>query len=275
MGRHREEATMSRALFVAFVFVFCGVAQAAPVLYFTLEGRKQGATDAFAGTVEVAPGDIVEYRLQMRMAPFGTTNSNLKTQHLLPNRHGVSSLSISIIQDPHDPIQVDLNSPARLTGDSEATRRDGWQWGTGASGGTPTSRDAANFNDLLRIRPIHAAGVFTGAAEETVFLGAFTVATVAGETSQVAPVWGPTSGGGSFFGNPFYPAYTQPGHVTGSESSSDPLTHFTSLTLTAANFEAVPEPSTFALLSTVAMGFAFLRRSSADRSLRRRDSLEG
>jgi hypothetical protein len=256
----QTELMMIRALFGFLVISSCGVLQASPLLYFTLEGRKQGSMDAFASSVEIALGDVIEYRLQMSMAPLGTENEYLGSYRSPPYWDGVNSLSISILQQPTDPIQVDLNSPAVLAGDSGPLARDGWQGKAEAKGGDSSPRGGSGFNDLLAIRPIHAPGVYTGRQEESVFSGVFAVTTVTGDSSQVQPKWGPVSGGGRVDGRVFFVSGPLNTNNRNTESSADPLTHFTALTLTAAGFQAVPEPSTIALMASALVGLVCIRR---------------
>src|SRR5687767_12572248 len=98
---------MIRALFVSLAVGSCAAVQAAPLLYFTLEGRRQGTADVFSSSVDVALGDIVEYRLQMRLAPPETENLHLterlasptREHRRLPDKNGANSLSVSIFQD--------------------------------------------------------------------------------------------------------------------------------------------------------------------------------
>jgi hypothetical protein len=212
---------------------------------------------------------VVEYRLRAEFAPQSASNVHLRTAPITmvrPGTHGLSTLSLSIVQSAAQPIQVDLGSPVELTPDTSPTLRDGWGNGIGARAGISTLRLGSHWSDLLDIRPAHAPGVFTARGEEVIFSGLLTIGSIWGPFGQVNPEWGPTSGGGSFHGYLFYP--TGPNFrfeswgtpIQDTESSSDPLTHFTPLTLTAANFEAAPEPSTFALAGAALIGLALLRR---------------
>lgn len=256
---------MIRALIGFLVIGSCGILQAAPLLYFTLEGRKQGSMDAFASSVDVALGDVIEYRLQMNMAPSGTPNANLNSGRSHGDKHGVNSLSIAMLQDPAESIQVDFNAPAELAGDSRPLAADGWHRGVGDGGGVVSPRGDSNWNDLWDIRPVRGPGVFASSQDETVLTGLFTVANVAGESAEVRPEWGSYSGYGALDGYGFL--LTTWRHLPGSyrrpsEIGSDPIAHFTPLTLTAAGLETVPEPSTMALIGRALLGLALFRRKA-------------
>jgi hypothetical protein len=259
---------MIRALIGLLVIGSCGVTQASPLIHFTLEGRKQGSMDAFASSVDVALGDVIEYRLQLKMAPLGTHNSNGRDPDRRPENHGVNSLSLSIFQDSTDPIQVDFGSPAELRGDSGPSVQDGWYRRVGARGGEPAPRVGLGFHDLLDIRPIHAPGVFSGATEESVLTGAFSVTALTGDQGSVRPQWGPGSGGLWFDGYVFFataPKLADPFSVyaPGSEAGPDPIAHFTPLTLTAGDFGTVPEPATIVLAGVALVGLGMFRRNKA------------
>jgi hypothetical protein len=237
------------------VLLTCGWAHAAPLVHFKLEGRRQGSADPFASNVQVSVGDVVEYRLRLRMATPDMTNVNLEPNRAQPGKHGVNSLSIAIVQDAHDLIQVDLNSPAELAS--------GWDQQVGFSGGTPSPRAAQDWHDLLDIRPIQQPGVFRGTTEITVLSGLLNVAAISGISGQVCPEWGSTSGAGSFNGDVFFvvgPNHENPDYrQQATESRSDPFTEFAPLILTAAFAPPIPEPSA-AVLAATALAIVFLLR---------------
>jgi hypothetical protein len=238
---------MSRILLGLFVFLIAGSAQAAPLVHFWLEGRRQGSSDPFGTTVAVSTGDVVEYRLQLQMAPIGTFNDHLDGDAAQPGKHGMNSLSIAIVQNPLDQIQVDLAAPAALAA--------GWDRGTGARGGAASERSNSLLNDLVDIRPIRAPGAFIGATANTVLSGLFHVNEISGLLGKVAAEWGTISGGGSFDGDVFF-VWGPNHHDHGSnstEGSADPLTEFTPLALVAASAPPIPEPSVIALAG-VAIG---------------------
>jgi hypothetical protein len=248
------------------VFATCGWAQAAPLVYFSLEGRSFGSSDPFASNVAVEVGDTIEYRLRMQMAPAGSVNTHLtnvlgREGNWRSEPNGANSLSISILQDPSDPIQIDLHSPANLTTKSRPDARDGWNQGVVVNGGTPTPRTGTALNDLINIRPMRAPGVFNGQEEAPVFTGLFTVESIDGGSGLVQPEWGYWSGSLLF---DHHVVFATAGSLAAnrteppSELGADPLAHFTPLTLTA--LQSVPEPSTIALWSAALIGIAILRR---------------
>jgi PEP-CTERM motif len=247
---------MKQALIGLFVLVNSACVYASPLINFKLEGRRPGSDDPFASNLAVSVGDIVEYRLSAQMAAPGTEN-----QHLLnalpstPFRHGINSLSLAIVQSPSDPIQVDFSSSAELAL--------GWDRRVGAQGGIPTLRPGASWNDLLWIRPIQDAGVFVGDSETTVLSGLLKVASVTGASGELSAEWGAWSGGAAFEGKIFFitgPNWADRHGRPVTEASSDPFTHFTPLTLTAAAGSPVPEPSTLVMAAS-ALAVLLLRRA--------------
>jgi hypothetical protein len=67
-------------------------------------------------------------------------------------------------------------------------------------------------------------------------------------------------GGGTFYERGFFVSGPLDTDHINTEGSSDPFIHFTPLMLSASNFQAVPEPSTLALLGTAIVGLALLGR---------------
>jgi hypothetical protein len=253
-------------IFIGLVaFASCGWLQAAPLVYLSLEGREFGSNDPFASNVEVALGDLIEYRLQLGMALPGVQNKNL-SQEPRDNSHGINALSISMLQRTTDHIQVNFATSAVLGGETDLLVRNGWGLGIGAGNGRLSPREASYWNDLLDVRPIHQPGLFTSDHNQTVYTGVFEVVALTGQFGQVTPEWGTSSGAGSHFGKRFIMykhSYMEPDgtRMPGTEVGSDPLAHFTPLTLTARDVQAVPEPSAMGLFLTAFVGLAWwLRR---------------
>jgi hypothetical protein len=166
--------------------------RAAPLLNLWLEARKQGSAADFISSVNVAIGDTLEYRLRVDLAPIGTSNDYFGIQvtinELRPGIDGINSLSfLTLTQSPFDDIQVHLDAPVELTTDSLPDAGDGRNAHFTASAGVSRSRGNA-WNDVERIRAIHAPGVVTGIEPETVFTGTMTVVEVSGPSAQLSLV---------------------------------------------------------------------------------------
>jgi len=226
--------------------------QAAPLGHVILEGRKQGQTD-WVRELVVAPGDVIEYRLLADLAPVGTTNGSNTINNT--NGSGFQSLALMIAQDAAAPIQVDFNPPL-ADPNPLASFRNGWADGTGAGPGTLAPRAGGQGDNLVNIRPVHAAGVFTGVDPEVIVTGStFNVGTApAGASTVLNPTWNTTTGGpgsGSLringAGSIFITAAGQAG--------ADPLVGYQGLTLTA-----IPEPSTIALVGMGLIGLVAIAR---------------
>jgi hypothetical protein len=238
----------------AIVLLIGGSGYAAPLLNFQLEGRLQGSDDPFASNVQVSLGDVVEYRLRLKLAPPGTVNSYYEPSDApRQEKHGLNSMSAVIAQNSSAPIQVDFDLPANLFSSSPSGSRLGWDRGTGARGGSPLLRPGTPWHDLTDIRPIQGPGVFSGGVEETIFAGLFEVAAVSGASSQLHAAWGTISGGAWFDGRVYF-------ITKQTEAGPDPLAQFSPLMLTAANLSAVPEPSTVVLAASALGIVALLRR---------------
>jgi hypothetical protein len=220
--------------------------EAAPLANITMEGRKAGTTDPWVTTLQVNPGDVIEYRLVGDMAAVGTTNGS-NTITSLANS-GLNSLSLKITQATGDGIQVDFNDPIPAA----QALRNNWGDGTGASPGALAPRTPGGLDDIAAIRPIHTPGQYSAVDPEVILQGStFTVSSLSGGTAtgSVTPMWGTASGAMRIngAGQIFITASGQAG--------ADPLVGFTPLALAA-----IPEPSTIALVGMGLVGLVALAR---------------
>ena len=246
---------MTRIFLSLLIVANCGSLHAAPLVHFALEGRAYGSSDPFTGNVQVQLGDTIEYRLRLLLGQ-PTVPIDQIPRILGTTQHGVHSLSLDIVQDPAADIQIDFSESGVLGSDSVDGAGDGWNRGIGAGGGTPEARSSLLGRDLLGIRPVHKPGFYSGWDWETVVSGTFSVASIAGATADVQPRWGPNAGGFFMDGKNHF-------ILTRNETGPDRLSHFTPLTLTAANLHAVPEPSSIVLFAAALIGLAYLRRKRA------------
>jgi hypothetical protein len=243
---------MVRLLLVVLALASVGTAHASPLIHFTLEGRKLGTEDAFSSDLQVGLGDRIEYRLQVNLSLPTLPWHEIRKNRVGTTLHGLNSLFLEISQDASDGIQIDFDSPSALTADSSPGVGDGWDSGTGARGGVPESRSGTPFHNLVDIRPVHGPGVFTAVDRETVLTGTFEVASLSGSSAEIRGRWATAyddqrrrSGGGHWNGN------TRFTHAA-IENGPDAISEYVPLTLTAIGLQAVPEPSTVALVAVMA-----------------------
>jgi hypothetical protein len=211
-----------------------------------MEGRKAGTTDPWVTSLQVAQGDVIEYRLVGDMAAVGTTNGSNTITSLAGS--GLQSLSLAVTQATGDGIQVDFNEPIPAA----QALRNGWGDGTGASPGALSPRTPGGLDNLSAVRPIHTPGVFSAVDPEVILQGStFTVASVgAGAASgTLTPTWGTQSGAMRINGA------GQIFITTAGQAGADPVVGFTPMTLAA-----IPEPSTIALVGVGLLGMVAVAR---------------
>ncbi len=255
------EKSMVRIVIALLTLVCVSAVHAAPLVHFRLEGRKQGTESPFASDLQVAVGDLVEYRLLVDLDPPVRPYEQIPRNPAGTTLHGLSSLALEITQDSSAGIQVDFDSPAVLTSDSHPLTGDGWGIGTGARGGLPSLRSGTPYHDLKDIRAVHWAGVYTLGHRELVLSGVFEVASVFGSFGQVLGKWdsrydplgGHRAGGFWWDGRGLF--------ATGlSEQGPNPFSDYVPLTLRATVLENVPEPGTIALVGVMIGTLVVFRR---------------
>ena len=281
---------------IASVAVLAGVgfaaqpAEAAPFLTVNLLGRVQNGsystnTAPFTSTVNIEPGQVLEYVVEYQLAPSGASNPFIGTAdpsmrtinswNPSPN-YGLNSLFFSLNQPAANPgTKVDFNAQtiALTTGDEDLGENSSWTGGTGNSRGTLTPRGDGN-DDLTAIQLYRSSGNFDGIALDESL-----------EVIRVVRGLAPVTGGGGTSTlnmnlqgypnnpqqpNPFIAAFkfrnaNDTGDVIAtptlleqqaSESAGDPIIVYTDLTLVS-----IPEPTTLGVLGTVgALGLLARRR---------------
>ncbi len=212
------------------------VADAAPFVLVTLEGRRTGSGAPFASTVGVDATESVDYRVRFIMAPIGTTNVNpagtandainsYNPSTPASTSNGLNNIRVSVFESLAQQIQIDCIAPT-LAGSFAAP--------PGASTGTVTPRGNGN-DDVIGVWPVATAGNFLGIASANtpattdLFSGTFTVSSMGSGASSLAQV-GILGVSGTFFGMKYNNTVTYSGTST-QQAGVDPPVGFTPLKL--------------------------------------------
>ena len=247
MSHLKRKSVLAGAALVAAAWAT--PAHAAPFITLSLQGRVTGSGDPFSSTVVVSSSSqSIDYQLVADMAPTGTTNAQSTGRtitSLTAGTDGANSLKVDAFELATDTSQVSFTAAGAL--------QNGWGAGTGAIGGTPTARAGGTGNDLLAIRPVQAAGVFTSIDPTVVMTGTFNTTTLGNADSLVRVRWSTAAGNtGSLKINGSTTVF-----LSGtSEAAADPFVGYTPLTLT------VPEPASLSMLGMAAVGLLARRRKA-------------
>jgi len=234
----------------AISWLFSPFTTAAPIVTVYVLGQVNGSGNPYSSSITVQNGSTVNYELFAMLANVGTTNTTGPTTitSLTPGTDGINALKFNLFQSASAPIQLNIAVP---------TLTNGFTNGTGASGGTLTTRSGSN-NDVIDIRPIQASGVFVGVATANtpsaveVGSGSATVSSIGSggvsslQLSYLLPQTinsSQTASGKINGGSPF----------VGSTTDTDPVVGFTSLTM------STPEPGSLWPIALVSVSL-MLRR---------------
>jgi hypothetical protein len=186
---------MHKRLIAAALSVASSTVSAAPMVYLTLEGRPYGSSDPYSTSVQVNAGGSVEYQIVLEMAPIGTSNTQTDSRgttttrtinYWTPPRAGLQSTGLDLFESAADSLSIDFATTSTLNTDPTSQANDSWAGGTGANGGTVTARSGSpDYHDLIAIRPILKAGVFSGIDPQVMLSGIFSVSNTVGGTAQV------------------------------------------------------------------------------------------
>jgi hypothetical protein len=249
------------ALIAAIVAVgIAGAATAAPLVNVKMLGSTNQA-GPFSDTVTASAGQTVFYEMVVQLAQTGTTNGtktiNTRTAHptaTTAGYDGINSLSFSLLDDAANSVNVSFNADAALN-----TTGDAWNGAPGFSPGTRASVGAGTNNRLVDVRPILAAGLFSGANTDSIMLrGSFVVNAGSTGSSPIVGSYGSINGGFSFNSDTTTGTNTlanKPSIVSASEPN---YVSFAPLTV------AVPEPGTIGFAAAAAVALLF-RRMRTDR----------
>lgn len=204
-------------------------AQAAPLLNLVIEGRASNV-DPWSSSLNVTPGQTIEYRARLAMASIGTSNTQgvtVRTISSINAGDGANGLKFDLIQPNGATVTIDFDAAGTLAA--------GWSGASGFSGGTvadagPASAAPAVTGSepdwLFNVRPVRTSGSF---AVGDILSGSVDV--VGGTGSSVLTGRWSAGGSGSFringsASNIFITATT--------EAGADPFVGYTPLNLTIA-----------------------------------------
>lgn len=240
-----------------FSGLLAGSASAAPLFNIAVEASLTPA-GPYSSTVTAVPGATYYFRVIGQESALNTSNTQSGTTRTITSygtNDGSNSLSFNLADAGANPSQASFTSVSLATPSTVPAASKSWNGSSSANAGTIASADGGASNTVTGIRPIHAAGEFSGGSvSDVIEIGQFTISPnniLSGLSSQIAATFGGTlstlriNNGTAIAIN------------STTEGGSDPVLSFTPLTLST-----VPEPTTLALAGLASFGLLGRRRKA-------------